>query len=268
MLLKRAAWWSVDKFYYDRYFTKPLNMMRAQLGLAPIAHPFRSWIYEADCVLAMFPAWFAPPQADWPANVMLAGFPFDKGRHSPLPNQLIEFIEAGPAPVVFSVGTARAKNFFETSVDACRLAGIRGILISHFAEQIPKPLPADIMHVEYAPYEALLPKIGAFVHHGGIGTISQALRAGVPQLIRPIAYDQFDNSARAVQLGVARELLPEQYSARSVADALASLMSDDRVRKQCREIASAFTDNNAIQIACDAIMSRCGAAQCEIDTNS
>ncbi|MDR2991659.1 MAG: glycosyltransferase [Burkholderiaceae bacterium] len=259
MLLKRAAWWTINKFYLDPNFTKPLNKVRAELGLRPLAHMFHSWVYEADCVLAMFPEWFGLPQVDWPANAILTGFPLDNKKHSPLPRQLLEFIEAGPAPVAFSVGTARAKNFFETSVAACRLVGVRGILISDFAEQIPKPLPADIVHVEYAPYEALLPKLGAFVHHGGIGSTSQALRAGVPQLIRPVAYDQFDNSSRAVQLGVARELLPEQYSVRSVADALTRLMSDDQVRKQCRAIASRFTtsNNNAIQVACDAIVSRC-----------
>jgi UDP:flavonoid glycosyltransferase YjiC (YdhE family) len=260
MLLKRAAWWAVNKFYLDPKFTKPLNKVRAELGLTPLTHMFHSWVYEADCALAMFPEWFGPPQVDWPVNAILTGFPLDNKKHSPLSGQLAEFIEAGPAPVAFSIGTAKAKNFFETSVAACRLAGVRGILISHFAEQIPKPLPADIMHVEYAPYEVLLPRLGAFVHHGGIGSTSQALRAGVPQLIRPVAYDQFDNSSRVVELGVARELLPEQYSARSVADALTRLISDDHMRKQCGTIAARFTatHNNAIQVACDAIMSRCG----------
>jgi UDP:flavonoid glycosyltransferase YjiC (YdhE family) len=272
MLLKRAVWWAVDQFYFEPYFMKPLNKARTQLGLAPAAHIFRScsWIYEADCVLAMFPAWFAPAQADWPANTVLAGFPFDNSEPAPLPGPLAEFIEAGSAPVAFSVGTAQtgkamAKSFFETSIAACRLAGIRGILMSHFAEHIPQPLPAGVIHVKYAPYETLLPKLGVFVHHGGIGTLSQALRAGVPQLIRPVAYDQFDNSRRAVQLGVARELLPKQYSARAVADALTYLMSDDHVRQQCREVASRFTGRNTIQMACDTILSRCGATRRELE---
>jgi UDP:flavonoid glycosyltransferase YjiC (YdhE family) len=259
MLIKRAIWWGADKFYFEPVFTEPLNRVRAELGLVPVRNIFRAWIYQADCGLGMFPEWFAPPQADWPANVVLPGFPFyDDGAHSPLPAQLAEFIQAGPAPVGFSVGTAKAKNFFETSVAACRLAGVRGILISHSSEQIPTPLPADIMHVTYAPYAALLPKLGAFVHHGGIGSTGQALRAGVPQLIRPVAYDQFDNSARAGQLGVARELLPECYSARSVADVLAFLMSDVDVHKRCQETAARFVNgDNAIQVACDTILSRC-----------
>ena len=264
MPLKRAAWWVADKFYYDRYFTKPLNALRSELGLAPVADVLRSWIHEADCAVALFPEWFAPRQTDWPAHAVLTGFPlYDNGERSPLPDQLVEFLEAGPAPVAFSAGTANAnaKSFFETSLAACRLAGVRGVLISHFADQIPEQCPADIMHVAYAPFGALLPKLAAFVHHGGIGSISQALRAGVPQLIRPVAYDQFDNSACAVRLGVARELLPKQYSARSVADALSQLMSDIRVRERCSETASRFVNGDGIQAACDAILSRCAVAQ-------
>ena len=260
--LKRLAWWFCDKFFYQTFFTKPLNKLRAELGLAPAADIFRSWIHDADCLLAMFPEWFAPKESDWPADALLAGFPlYDTGAQA-LPDHLAEFIAVGPPPVAFSAGTANAnaKNFFATSIEACRLAGLRGILLSHFAGQIPEQLPANIMHVDYAPFSALLPRLAAFVHHGGIGSTSQALRAGVPQLIRPVAYDQFDNSIRTVRLGVARELLPKRYSARAVADALTYLMSDVQVQRRCRETALRFADGDSVQIACDAIMARCGAA--------
>lgn len=88
-----------------------------------------------------------------------------------------------------------------------------------------------------------------------------ALRAGVPQLIRPTAYDQFDNSAHAVALGVARELLPKEYSARTVADALSRLTSGADIRQRCKEISRRFERSRSIPAACDAITSRCAAAQ-------
>jgi UDP:flavonoid glycosyltransferase YjiC (YdhE family) len=49
------------------------------------------------------------------------------------------------------------------------------------------------------------------VHHGGIGTTRQALLAGVPQLVRPMGFDQFDNVLRVTTLGAARQLLPGRY---------------------------------------------------------
>ena len=47
----------------------------------------------------------------------------------------------------------------------------------------------------------------ALVHHGGIGSSAQALRAGIPQLVAPQAYDQYDNAMRLQALGVA-DVLP------------------------------------------------------------
>jgi UDP:flavonoid glycosyltransferase YjiC (YdhE family) len=44
------------------------------------------------------------------------------------------------------------------------------------------------------------------VHQAGIGTLAQALRAGRPQVILPVAFDQPDNARRAAALGVGRVL--------------------------------------------------------------
>jgi UDP:flavonoid glycosyltransferase YjiC (YdhE family) len=263
--IKQMTWWISDRIFYEPFFTKPLNQLRGELGLAPVTRIFRSWIHQADCVLAMFPEWFAPWQADWPADVVQTGFPlYDTVAQASLPEPLAAFIAAGAPPVAFSAGTANAyaQSFFTASVAACRLTGTRGILLSHIAGQVTEPLPEYVMHVPYAPFSALLPKLGAFVHHGGIGATSQALRAGVPQLIRPVAYDQFDNAAHAMRLGVARELLPRQYSPRAAADALAFLTTNEQVRQRCTVIAARFTNDNALQIPCDAILSRCAGNIC------
>ncbi|MDD3484410.1 glycosyltransferase [Azovibrio restrictus] len=204
----------------------------------------------------MFPAWFAQPQEDWPQPLVLADFPlYDHGEVQPLSPELLRFIEAGPPPVGISAGTATAsaQQFFQTSIAACQAAGLRAILLSPFAGHIPQNLPDGIMHVSYAPYGSLLPRLAAFVHHGGIGSTSQALRAGVPQLIRPVAYDQFHNSARTVELGVGRELLVKQYTLRDVAKVLSTLTDDPAIKQRCKEVAQRFGENNGIKIAADAI---------------
>lgn len=260
-LMKRFAWWMLDTLFYDPNITAPLNRFRDTLGLPRIERIFRLWIHEADCVVGMFPDWFAEPQDDWPKQAVMTGFPlYDHGEQVPLPDSLLEFIEAGPPPVGFSAGTATATahTFFEASVEACQEAGLRGILLSPFPEHIPASLPHGVIHVDYASFNALLPKLAAFVHHGGIGSTSQAIRAGVPQLIRPVAYDQFDNAIRAVRLGVANELLPNKYKGRTVVNALTRLTSDDGIRQRCHQLAIRFANCNSITVACDSILVRLG----------
>jgi UDP:flavonoid glycosyltransferase YjiC (YdhE family) len=162
--------------------------------------------------------------------------------------------------VVFSAGTATATahDFFKVSIEASALAGLRAILVTPFAQQIPAALPNGMIHVDYAPFSTLLPKSAAFVHHGGVGSTSQALRAGVPQLIRPVAYDQFDNAARAVRLGVARELLPKQYVPQAVADVLTTLTTDSTLQQHCQQLATRCGNGDSIVTTCDAILQRLG----------
>lgn len=263
-LAKRAAWWLLDRTFYDPAFTTPLNRLRAELGLRPVDRIFRSWLHEADCVIGLFPRWFGEPAGDWPAHVQLTGFPFDdRAACAPLPPALQAFIDAGAPPVAFSAGTATASahGFFRSSVAACRLAGVRGILLSQFDEQVPKALPPDVIHVPYAPFAALLPRLAAFAHHGGIGSTAQALRAGVPQLIRPSAYDQFDNSARAVRLGTAIELLDKDYRPDTVAAALRRLASDERMREHCAAAAARLVEDRSIADSCELMLRRLAQAQ-------
>jgi rhamnosyltransferase subunit B len=259
--LQRAAWWLIDRLVLDRLFTRPFNAYRRQLGLAPVDRMFGAWLHQADISLGMFPPWFAPPQLDWPAGLVCTGFPlYDDADAHPLPAELEAFLAAGDAPIGFTSGTANATShgFFAASAAACALSGRRGLLITKVGSQLPAPLPPGVLHVPYAPFSELLPRLAACVHHGGIGTTSQALRAGVPQLVRPMAYDQFDNAHHVQQLGVGERLLVGQYTPASVAHALARLTTDHELQARCAVVAGLCqAAGDAIPAACDAVLGLC-----------
>ena len=101
------------------------------------------------------------------------------------------------------LGDEPCPRAFRGRAAACERLGRRGLLLTKFANQVPTPLPAGVIHVAYAPFSELLPQCAALVHHGGIGTTAQALAAGVPQLIVPFAHDQHDNAARVSGSGAA-----------------------------------------------------------------
>ncbi|MFC7652541.1 glycosyltransferase [Pseudoduganella danionis] len=90
------------------------------------------------------------------------------------------------------------------------------------------------MALAQAPFHALLPRVAAIVHHGGIGTTAEALRCATPQLIVPFAYDQFDNGLRARQLGVADVLLAKRLSARGLQQRLQHLLTAPQVAQACQ----------------------------------
>lgn len=253
--LTTLMWYLLDKLVLDRTLGAALNRRRIDAGLSAIDRPFDHWIHDSDALVGFFPDWYAPPQKGWPSHLCLAGFPLYDSHSVSLPAEVERFLAQGEPPIAFTTGTATAiaHDFFSISAQACERAGKRGILLTHRAEQIPEKLPQGVAHFTYAPFSALLPRVSAFVHHGGIGTASQALRAGVPQLIRPMAHDQFDNADRCVRLGVAMKISSRDYRVDRVVKSLERLTNDSIVRERCDEVAANCRDD-AIAAACTHIL--------------
>ena len=150
-----------------------LNRLRASLGLKPARRIFQWWI-SPERVIGLFPEWYGRPQADWPPQVRLAGFPaFDGGRAYDLPPDVREFCRAGPT-VAFTFGTGmmHAERLFRVAVGACRRLGVRGLLLTRHTGQLPDVLPPFVRHCEFASFQQLFPLCAAVVHHGGVGTVA------------------------------------------------------------------------------------------------
>ncbi len=244
----------------DGWFAEGINTFRAELGLVPVKRILGSWWNSPQLTIGMFPEWFAAPQKDWPAAVRLTGFPlYDGAGLEKSAPDVEEFLKAGEPPIVFTAGSAMktGNDFFRHSVSACESLGRRGILLTRFTDQLPKPLPPQIRHFSYAPFSQVLPHAAAFVHHGGIGTTSQALKAGVPQLIVPFSHDQPDNAVRVEKLGCGKSLLPTRYKPDAVATALRELITDGKFKKNCADVVKKFTGEPALQKTADLIEELC-----------
>ncbi len=256
--LKRWHFRMVDALVIDRLLAPEVNALRAELGLPPVRRVFHQWCHSPDLVLCLFPDWFAPPQPDWPPNTHLTGFPlYDDSGAKGTPPGLEPFLEAGDPPVVFTAGSAmaHAARFFEVSAEVCVRLGRRGVLVTQFPEQLPPRLPEGVRHFAYVPFGKLLPRAAAIVHHGGIGTTAQAFAAGIPQLVVPLAHDQFDNADRVRRLGAGRELAARRYTADRVARDLSLLLDSPDYRERSRELSRRMSSDAAFETACDRLES-------------
>ncbi|MDP4025238.1 glycosyltransferase [Methylobacterium sp. NEAU 140] len=248
--------YGVDTFAAHPVALPPLNALRARFGLPPVRR-LRHWWNSPDRLLLMFPDWYAPRAADWPEQAVQLGFALaDRfGDAGELPPGLAAFLDAGPPPLVFTYGSAMRASvaFFETAVAVCRAMGRRGVLLAAQDGQIPADLPPGILHVPYAPLSALLPRCAALVHHGGIGTVAQALAAGVPQLVVPVAFNHFDDGHRLSRSGLGAVLGRRAFRADRVARVLERLLGDPDVARACARAKVRLAADDALARACDAV---------------
>ena len=257
-ILKRALFWVADTFLVDRMIGPPLNAFRSTLGLAPVRGIFSGYIHSPQLVLGLFPEWFAAPQVDWPRNTHLTGFILhdDDGREA-LPAGAEEFLGSGPPPLLVTPGSAAMdrEKFFRTTVDACRSLGGRAMLVTNHPGQLPDALPEGIRAFSYLPFSRVLQRCSAIAYHGGIGTLSQAVRAGVPHLVVPNAHDQPDNGQRIERLGLGLTLSPFAYREASAKAAITRLTTSAEIRARCREFAPRIDSDAALGSACGLIES-------------
>src|SRR5690606_17103519 len=72
----------------------------------------------------------------------------------------------------------------------------------------------------YINYENGLERFSAVVHHGGAGIVHHTLRAGLPCVVWPQDYDQFDFAARLAHHGLARRCRRAAEIPQALAEAL------------------------------------------------
>jgi rhamnosyltransferase subunit B len=221
-------------------------------GVKPPRSLWREWWDSPDGVLALFPAWFAPPQPDWPPNLLQWTFPLeDLATEQALQPELQAFLANGERPVIFTPGSAnvQASHFFAIAAEAVKRIGCRAVFVTREPKQVPPNLPASILTVAYAPFSTLLKHASVFVHHGGIGTLSQGFAAAVPQLIMAMAHDQPDNADRLERLGAGIGLSVRQFTAERVTRELRRLLRDDSFRTasaKCAELIAKAPDGNVL----------------------
>jgi UDP:flavonoid glycosyltransferase YjiC (YdhE family) len=240
-----------------RKWSEPIRQLRARLGLSPGKDPIYEGKFSPQLVLAIFSSVLASPQPDWPPNTIITGFPFydgPTGEHT-LPPQLAAFLEAGEMPIVFTLGSSAVLDpgrFYIESADAARQLKRRAVLLLG-RNPPPTPLPEGIIPLGYIGFSKLFPRAAAVVHQGGVGTTGQALRAGCPTLVMPYNFDQPDNAARLVRLGVGRVISRRSYTAQRAAAELKTLLHESSYRRNAVEIGHRMQKELGAVVASEAL---------------
>lgn len=225
------------RFFSDR----ALNRIRRDLGFPPMRNVFCRQFLDCDLNLGLWSRALRGPLPSDPAPGEICGFTWFDGLDRPAPADaaLQQYLASGPPPIVFTLGTvivSTAGNFYEMAAEACGRIGRRGLLLTGAAENAPRRLPEGVRAFDYVPLSCVLPHGCLTVHHGGIGTTGQALRAGRPMLIIPFVRDQFDSARMAGRLRTSLTLDRRRITVRTLASHLQRLLDRDSVRERAARI--------------------------------
>lgn len=252
--LRQRLWRFSDTRMVDPWGLPALNALRTSKGMAPVPHFLPHLAQAADFCVTLFPPWFASTQPDWQGPVVEGGFvmfdPFEADPSAAMPPALREFLAAGDAPLVFTPGSSNmhGARLFNAALKAVQRLGRRAVFLTPHRDQVPAQLPPQVLWLPYVPLAALLPHAALLLHHGGVGTLAQALLAGVPQMVVPYGWDQFDNACRLRELGVARSSPIWRVFARPLARHLEALLADPEVRRRCKAAAARLAAERPAQI--------------------
>jgi rhamnosyltransferase subunit B len=240
-------------------WVEPVQAFRKELGLPRGRHPIFEGQLGAPLVLALYSRVLGEPQPDWPANTHVTGQPVNESAFGrALSPALEDFLNAGPPPVVFTLGSSAVRaagDFYDESIRAITRLKQRAVFLAgaETTARLAHTLPPSMLMVDAAPHSQLFPRASVIVQQCGVGTLGTALRSGRPLLCVPFAFDQPDNAWRATRLGVARTIDAKHYRASNVIDVLADLQQTAAFSARATEVASIVRSEDGAGTACDLI---------------
>lgn len=245
-----------DAGQFDRMFGEVLNDIRQSVKLPPMHDGWLRWLLTPDRVIGLYPRWFLDAsEVERPARVEATHYVFDRSDDaSPLPASLLEFLDQGTAPLVITFGTYASADsaLYESAIEACASLGERLVILTKYTAQLPSPLPAGCIAEQYVSLKHLFPRVAAVIHHGGAGTIAQAFRAGVPQVVCPMAFDQFVNADRVVSLGCGTRIDVADFKVDVVRYVIRNTLGDARLRAAAEAVSNRI-DDDAVSAICELI---------------
>ena len=194
------------------------------------------WPFDEDPLRPRTPilcAWspnVLPVSSDWPPYTRVTGYYFSPVNNSYQPPMELQlFLQSGKPPVCITFGSMvnrDSERIDHIIRESLKQTGNRGIILSGWSG-IGNRSSKDILYLEMAPHDWLLPRCKMVVHHGGAGTTSAGLRAGIPNIVVPFTADQPFWGRRVHAIGAGpKPILVKRLSMEKLARAIAETESD------------------------------------------
>jgi len=244
ILSTRITWW-VSVIGYEQV------RRRAGLPKRKLYFPFgRDPLRPPTPILCAWSPGVLPPSREWGPHIHVLGYYFlDVDNSYRPPDELQHFLEGGRAPVCVSFGSMvnrEAERIHGIVRGALKRTNNRGIILSGWSE-IKDRSDNDVMYLNAVPHDWLLPRCTMVVHHGGAGTTSAGLRAGIPNIVVPFTADQPFWGRRVHTIGAGPKPIPvTRLSVAKLTQAMVAA-DEDAVRGQAQALGLALRGEEGVK---------------------
>ena len=155
-----------------------------------------------------------------------------------VPDEITQLFEGEKQPVVVGLGSTASlhgSNIYHAAAEACKQIDWPCLLIGKDSAKLADP-SKNIHTLDFAPFGWVFPRASVIIHHGGLNTTAEALRVGVPSLVVPHAYDQFDNAIRTQHLGVTCRVKVNKVTTESLGLILKKILADSQMHQKAKDI--------------------------------
>jgi MGT family glycosyltransferase len=222
----------------------------AAMGLPKLPHSFfQSWVLLADAYLQPTVRDFEYDYDPLPPTVHFVGALPPPPSTAPRPGWWGD-LDDGRKLVLVTQGTFANLDLGEVvEPTLAALAGCDDLLVlvttgGRPVEDVRGPIPANARLARFLDYEALMPRLDLLVTNGGYGTVSLALRAGVPIVSAGLAEDKAEVGARIAWSGVGVHLASKAAGVEAVRGGVERVLGTPAYRERARAMAASFAAVN------------------------
>ena len=242
--LSRLGWQIGYRLFGDFDALAAAEYRRLRVG--PRSTVVAGGAYSRRLTLGLWSPSFFPRPSDWPRWFQVGGYArwdgvppapnpggvraSEEGLFPPTPPGL----GAGGPTILFTLGSSVVNHpgaFWATAIQALERTQWNAVFLG-VPDDLPLPasLQGRVRTLRYAPYADVFPQVDAVVHQGGVGTTQAACYYGVPSLIVPRGFDQFENAAHLQREGWGLRLLPADFSATALRLRLERLLGSPAIK--------------------------------------
>lgn len=181
-----------------------------------------------------------PPAREWAGRVDVTGYFFlDAPDVYTPPSELASFLEAGSPPICVTFGSMihrEADRIAEVVLESIRQVGQRAIILTGWDGWKGRVSFENVLFLDSAPHDWLLPRCKTIIYHGGAGTTAAGLRAGIPNIVISFAGDQLFWGKRVHAIGAGpRPMRVRELTVARLASAMVAA-EDAALRERARLI--------------------------------